>query len=252
MMDLLIIILATLFSIGFSIAGTLLIRNKFGHEHLSRHNDVAGFIYAVIGVIYAVLIAFVVIVVWEDYQEANGIVEGEANTISSLQALSKGFDTEYSSKLNSAINVYIKKAVNEDWKLMTSKQNLNKIKEKPSDKAFNALIDIYYSFSPASHRETMLLDKSIDKLEKLGEYRQLRFFSTKLSVPGFMWFVLSIGAVLVISFAMLFSSANLWAQLIMISVLSTSISLVLLLILALDHPYIGIIKVGADSLLNLL
>jgi hypothetical protein len=196
--------------------------------------------------------AFVVIVVWENHQEAHEIVEGEANTISSLQALSKGFDAEYSSKLDLAIQNYIQKTVKEDWQLMTSGQKLNKIKEKPSDKSFSALRDMYYSFSPGSSKEEMILDKSIDKLEELGEYRRMRFFSTKLSVPGFMWFVLSIGAVMIISFAMLFSSTNLWAQLIMVSVLSTSISLVLLLIYALDHPYIGIIRVEAESLFHLL
>lgn len=33
-----------------------------------QHNDVAGFIYAVLGVVYAVLLGFVTLVVWEDFQ----------------------------------------------------------------------------------------------------------------------------------------------------------------------------------------
>src|SRR6478752_5628283 len=40
-----------------SIAGTLLVRRLASVEVLQRHNDVAGFIYAVIGVVYAVLLA---------------------------------------------------------------------------------------------------------------------------------------------------------------------------------------------------
>jgi hypothetical protein len=35
-----------------------------------EHNDVAGFIYEVVGVIYAVLLALVVIVVWEEHEAA--------------------------------------------------------------------------------------------------------------------------------------------------------------------------------------
>jgi hypothetical protein len=38
------------------------------------HNDVAGFIYAVVGVIYAVLLALMVIAVWEDYEKARDTV----------------------------------------------------------------------------------------------------------------------------------------------------------------------------------
>jgi hypothetical protein len=39
------------------------------------YNDVAGFIYAALGVIYAVLLALVVIAVWEEYDAAGETVE---------------------------------------------------------------------------------------------------------------------------------------------------------------------------------
>ena len=49
-----------------------------------RHNDVAGFIYAALGVIYAVLLALVVITVWEEYQAASETVEQEANSVAEI------------------------------------------------------------------------------------------------------------------------------------------------------------------------
>jgi hypothetical protein len=39
-------------------------------EVRQKHNDVAGFIYAVLGVVYAVLLALVVIAVWEEFDAA--------------------------------------------------------------------------------------------------------------------------------------------------------------------------------------
>src|SRR5829696_4291482 len=51
-----------------------------------KHNDVAGFIYAALGVIYAVLLALVVIAVWEEYQAASETVEEEANDCRDLLA----------------------------------------------------------------------------------------------------------------------------------------------------------------------
>lgn len=39
-----------------SVAGTLMVRRLINVEVLERHNEVAGFIYAVIGVVYAVLV----------------------------------------------------------------------------------------------------------------------------------------------------------------------------------------------------
>ena len=39
-------------------------RRVVGVEVLERHNEVAGFIYAVLGVVYAVLLGFAAITVW--------------------------------------------------------------------------------------------------------------------------------------------------------------------------------------------
>src|ERR1700735_5146519 len=45
------------------------------------HNDLAGFILAVIGVIYAVLLAFVTIGVWERYEQAESRSFDEATNL---------------------------------------------------------------------------------------------------------------------------------------------------------------------------
>ncbi len=62
-----------------AIAGTLLTRRWVGAETLKSNNEVAGFIYAVIGVVYAVLLGFSAIIVWEQYDKAIVVVEQEAN-----------------------------------------------------------------------------------------------------------------------------------------------------------------------------
>ena len=49
-----------------------------------QHNDVAGFIYAALGVIYAVLLALVVIAVWEEFDAAKDTVEQEANAVAEI------------------------------------------------------------------------------------------------------------------------------------------------------------------------
>ena len=48
-----------------------------------EHNHVAGFIYAVVGIICAVLLALVVIAVWEEHEAAKTTVGSEAKATSS-------------------------------------------------------------------------------------------------------------------------------------------------------------------------
>jgi hypothetical protein len=61
-----------------SLIGLELVQRLVPAVARQRHNDVAGFIYAALGVIYAVLLALVVITVWEEYQAASETVEQEA------------------------------------------------------------------------------------------------------------------------------------------------------------------------------
>ena len=67
-----------------SIAGTLLVRRWVPVEVLERHNEVAGFIYAVIGVVYAVLLGFTAIIVWERYDKAQAALDAETNDLIDL------------------------------------------------------------------------------------------------------------------------------------------------------------------------
>jgi hypothetical protein len=69
-----------------AILGLFIIREYLPHEKCKNHNDVDGFIFAAIGVIYAVLLAFIVIVTWGSFDKASEITSKEANSIASFVA----------------------------------------------------------------------------------------------------------------------------------------------------------------------
>jgi hypothetical protein len=49
-----------------------------------EHNEVAGFMYAVLGVAYAVLLGLMVVAVWQDYEVAEASAAKEANAVSTV------------------------------------------------------------------------------------------------------------------------------------------------------------------------
>src|SRR3954463_16420579 len=67
-----------------SLVGFELVHRLVPAVSRQQHNDVAGFIYAALGVIYAVLLALVVITAWEEYQAASETVEEEANATAEI------------------------------------------------------------------------------------------------------------------------------------------------------------------------
>jgi hypothetical protein len=50
--------------------GPVVVRRRLGLEWLRTNNEVAGFKFATVGVIYAVLLGFAVITVWDKFTEA--------------------------------------------------------------------------------------------------------------------------------------------------------------------------------------
>ena len=67
---LLLVVLTTL----AAIAGAVLVRRLVPLDRLRSNNEVAGFTFATVGVLYAVLLAFATVVVWEKFSNAENIV----------------------------------------------------------------------------------------------------------------------------------------------------------------------------------
>ena len=73
--------------------GPIVVRRLVGMERIVGNNEVAGFKFATLGVIYAVLLGLVVISVWEKYSEADDAVTRESEALASLYQLSGGLDS---------------------------------------------------------------------------------------------------------------------------------------------------------------
>src|SRR5579863_4525608 len=94
--------------------GPLLVRRYVALESLATNNEVAGFKFATVGVLYAVLLAFSIIVVWEKFNDAESTVAREAGAVATIYRLSYGIGDQPGSTLRTALNKYLKTTVSED------------------------------------------------------------------------------------------------------------------------------------------
>jgi hypothetical protein len=72
--------------------GPILVRRYATLEKLTENNEVAGFKFAVVGVLYAVLLGFAIIVVWERFSDAENNVTREAGAAATIYRLSQGIN----------------------------------------------------------------------------------------------------------------------------------------------------------------
>ena len=99
-----------------AVAGLWLVQHLVPTRLREEHNDVAGFIYAVVGVAYAVLLAFVVIAVWEEHEAAKDAVESEANELAGVYFLADRLPDR--ARVQELARSYARVVVEEEWPMM--------------------------------------------------------------------------------------------------------------------------------------
>jgi len=203
-----------------------------------EHNDVAGFLYAVVGIVYAVLLALLVIAVWEQYQRANETVESEANGVAEVAWLAHRLPEPERHVLQEDARSYAQEVVDVEWPRMEQRIE----GEQGTPEGWNLVDDMrgtLQDFEPSTQAEQELYAEGLDRIQRLGDARRMRLVAAEEGIPGVLWAVLVFGAVVAVGFTYLFGLRNSWAHRLMVMSLTAVIVLVLFTIGVMEHPFSG-------------
>jgi hypothetical protein len=92
-------------------------------DGLVESNDVAGNYLQTLGTIYAVLLAFVVIVVWQQFNDARSAVEREANEVLDIFRTASGFSEPARGELREQLQIYVSAVLDREWEAMARDEN---------------------------------------------------------------------------------------------------------------------------------
>ena len=214
------------------------------------HNDVAGFIYAALGVIYAVLLALVVIAVWEEYGAASETVEQEANALVEIAWLAHRLPEPEGSHIQELCRSYAEEVVHKEWPLMEQGQAPLMTQTQGTPAGWTIIDDIranLQEFQPRTAADEQLYAEGLDQVQRLADARRMRLVAAEEDIPGVLWAVLIFGGIAAIGFTYLFGLENTWAHRLMVVTLATVIGLVLFTIGALEHPFSGGARISTDA-----
>ena len=233
-----------------ALAGLELVQRLVPADSRRPHNDVAGFIYAALGVIYAVLLALVVIAVWEKYNAASETVEQEANALAEIFWLAHRLPEPEGVELQELARAYAEEVVHTEWPLMEQGQAplMTQVEETPA--GWTLIDDIRESIQdiePKSQADVQLYAEGLDQVQRLADARRSRLVAAEEGIPGVLWSVLIFGGMAVVGFTYLFGLENTWAHRLMVLTLASVIGLVLFTIGAMEHPFSGGARIGTGA-----
>jgi hypothetical protein len=207
-------------------------KKKFSHN-----NEMAGIVFSVLSLIYSLIVAFVIVAVWENYEDLNKTIEQEADGLNNVLAHSSILPDSLRLPVEDAIKNYCLKVVNDEW---TMSEN----QERYKGKIIPPLRMLLFKAKAENKIHQSLLSLLDDNLSNVTNLHRERLSHTRAYVPELIWMILIIGSLMVICFSFFLKMESLQLRRIFLSFLWGMIGMSLFLIYMLDHPFIGSTQVS--------
>jgi hypothetical protein len=210
------------------------------------HNDVAGFIIAIVGVIYAVLLAFIAVSTWENFNKAQDAAELEANMVDNLYIDCAGLPPKLAFTVRRHLRDYTRLVIDKEWPAQQA--------GRTNTEGWEPLFELNTAIAKFHPTETtQAVDSEIlHTANDLYRARRDRLVASTSRIPTVMWAITALGGALTVGFSFLFGVPKFRIHLLMTGLLAASLSLVIVLIVAFDCPFRGDLSVSSDVYSRLL
>jgi hypothetical protein len=229
--------------VGLSALGAVLV-DLAVHQFLSielrrSHNDVAAAIFSVVGVTFAVLLAFVAMLAWEGFNRAKAAAYAEAAAVLDVYNAAIGLPGPQTSQMRDDVIGYLETVVRVEWPAQAEGLVVDR------GKAFlEKLNTLAIGVKPSGVADGNLHAQLLQSLSRLQDARQQRLLAAETTIPAVVWIVTIVGGALTIAFGSFLGVPNLGMHLVMSATLAVSGTLVLILIIALSNPFRGDFRVS--------
>jgi hypothetical protein len=214
---------------------SLIVSRTVPMEMRRRHYEVGSQVFLQIGVMFAVLLAFVFSEVWGQYNTAAQAINGECGALHGAAMLANALPDGKGRPLNQAIATYAGTVIDKEWPLMARRQRSAEAVED-----FRIAFDLAARLNPTQPGDAAIKSQVLTLLSLAHAERETRTFQVDLGLPLAMWIVLSLLALFLVSFV-LFASA-----------FTGCTVMVLVLVRMLDFPFEGALSLANTDFVKML
>jgi hypothetical protein len=221
--------------------------NALWKKELRRsHNEIAGFLIAVVGIIFAVMISALTLSVMTRQDQANSLAMQEAQVLQAMTRDIPEMSPDDAQRLQRDLRGYLSTVIDGEWPQMRAAQWPDAA-ETTLGKISDDVIHL-----PLRDAEQTIVSQDLRRhLDRLYELRLSRGNLSTTGVDRTVWYVVLLGAISTIFFAVLFGVENFFAHVLMTCLLAFTTALAITMIIAIDWPYFGEDSISPDALIVL-
>ena len=211
------------------------------------HNDVHAVYFSMVGLLYAILLAFVVVVAWEQFNSAEESTHTEVTRLSNLFRDAEPLPDADRVRIQAALVTYVDNVVNREYDSMAEGRP-----DGPTNSAYEEIWNGFYNTEVEDGAAASFYDSAVGRLNELGEARRLRVLSSQSTIPLPLWVLLIGGGLFTIAWLFPFQMADTRVQTWALGTVGAFTGFVLFLIYALQHPFAGDIAIDPGVYQSLL
>ena len=218
------------------VAGLFVFTKVIDLGALRGDSDSLGNYVQTLGGIYAVLLAFVVIVVWGQFNDARGFVNREASAVVDLHRTASGLPPEARDVIQQGLRDYVDAVIADEWSAMHDhdQATIERIGQR-LDRVWGAI----HSCSPATECQLSVYGEVLARFNDLSELRTSRLSSASARIPVAMNVLLYTGSVIMLGSVYLMPFEHFWVHAAVAGALAGAIAHILYLIYDLDDAFAG-------------
>jgi hypothetical protein len=233
---------ATATAVTLACIGQWYVHRRFSEINFVRHNEVGGFIVAVVGALYGVLLGFMTVIAWQHFADCAQLVSQESSAAADAWHTSVGLPSGPRSQVRRDMLLYANTIVKREWPEMESRDY-----DKTLDLIVMDAIGAAGGFNPRSLKEANGQSATLTQLSALHDYRYRRISDNRAGISPFEWLVLLVGAACIIGFCWLFGVENKSVHLMMTSAVTIIVSATLVLLFELQYPFQSALRIPPDD-----
>jgi hypothetical protein len=229
--------------VSFGLGGMFLVRRRV-LPRLRVHvqdSEFTGAMVQCVMVFYGLAVALIAVSVWQTYSDVSTTVSHEAITLGALYRDVSSYPEPIRGDLQKGLRDYVQHIIDEAWPL----QRHGKVPTVGVEmiEEFQKELTAY---EPATEGQKLLHGETLHAYNQMVEARRLRLDSVQTGLPGVMWVVILVGAVIGLSSTFFFRVEEARLHATLVTLLATFMALVIFMIFALDRPYRGDLGVPSD------
>ena len=229
----------SLVAVFAAMGGVLLVRKLANNDELKENHAVTDPMMNTVGMLFAILLGFMVASAMTRFEEARNNVQVEAGAVGDVFRLARGLPRPAGLPLMQNCSAYVDEVIDHEWTMMES--------EKSSDKAWEVYTDIWKGvteYEPTTQGQSNIHQVLVGSMTTFGEARRSRVAQMQTRMPDVLWLVIFIGALVTLVFSFFFSLNNLKMQLAMTALLTYVLFMNLFLLISFNEPFSGDVRVG--------